>query len=58
MPRTKVLTDEQRAERKKLSNDKPENKQKRRENSILYYYKKKLEKAYSEINPPESNDST
>ena len=42
MARPRKLTDEQRIENKKKSNDLEINKERRRQNSLIYYYKKKI----------------
>jgi len=44
MSRPRILTDDQRKERKKISNNKPEYVEYRRQKALEYYYKKKLEK--------------
>lgn len=43
MARPRKLTDEQRKERKKISNNKPEYIEHRRLKSLEYYYRKKLQ---------------
>jgi len=42
MARPRKLTDEQRIENKKKSNDLEINKERRRQNALIYYYKKKI----------------
>jgi hypothetical protein len=46
MPRIRLLTDAQRKENKKISNNKPENVEKRRLNSRRYYQRKKEENLF------------
>ena len=43
MARPRTLTDEQRIENKKKSNDLEVNKERRRQNALIYYYKKKIQ---------------
>ena len=51
MPRIRLLTDAQRKENKKISNNKPENVEKRRLNSRRYYQRKKQENIFV-VSPP------
>lgn len=46
MPRIRLLTDAQRKENKRISNNKPENVEKRRLNSRRYYQLKKQENIF------------